>query len=176
MVVWGGVRSGNVDEVSDEAAYNPATRTWRTIASPPSGVLGGGGDGATWTGDAAVFWAGNSSHGPAAGAVYDPRTDSWERLPLGPLGPREAYASVWTGKELLIISGTEGDGFATPIAAAVDSRSRNVAEVRPVEADLRVRKRVPEDLFPAIHKRFRRVSTGGDAQHLRPDADRRDER
>jgi hypothetical protein len=67
-----------------------------------------------------VFWAGNSPDGPAAGGVYDPATDTWQRLPDGPLGPREGYVSVWTGTELLIIAGTAGDGFASPVAAAVD--------------------------------------------------------
>ena len=120
MLVWGGAaRSGHVKAATDAAAYNPATRTWRKIAPPPPGAGGG----ATWTGDAAAFWAGNAPDGPAVGAVYDPRTDAWRRLPAGPLGPREGYSSVWTGKELLIISGTEGDTLATPIAAAVDPRT-----------------------------------------------------
>ena len=120
LIAWGGVaRTGTVRPVSDGAAYNPATRTWRTIAPAPRGVLGVVGNGAAWTGKAAVFWAGNSPDGPATGAVYDPATDSWRRLPPGPLGPREGYSSVWTGKELLLISGTSGDGLATPSAAAV---------------------------------------------------------
>ena len=70
-----------------------------------------------------MFWAGNALEGPAVGAVYDPRTDTWRRLSAGPLGPREGYSSVWTGKELLIISGTRGDALATPVAAAVDPRT-----------------------------------------------------
>jgi hypothetical protein len=124
MIVWGGVtRTGAVRPASDGAAYDPATRAWRTIAPAPRGVLGVVGNGAAWTGRTAVFWAGNSPDGPAAGAVYDPAADTWRRLPSGPLGPREGYASVWTGKELLIISGTSGDGLASPAAAAVNPAS-----------------------------------------------------
>ena len=121
VIVWGGVsRGGNIEAVGDGAAYDPTHDSWRAIAPAPSGVLGGGGEAAAWTGEAAVFWAGNSPDGPAGGGVYDPATDTWGRLPEGPLGPREGYVSVWTGTELLIMAGTLGDGFASPVAAAVD--------------------------------------------------------
>lgn len=126
VIVWGGVaRSRNIEAVGDGAAYDPAQDSWRAIAQAPSGVLGGGGEGAAWAGAVAVFWAGNSPDGPAAGGVYDPAADTWERLPDGPLGPREGYVSVWTGTELLIIAGTLGDGFASPVAAAVDPVARS---------------------------------------------------
>ena len=101
----------------------PTTRAWRTIAAPPAGVLGDAGNGAVWTGTSAVFWAGNSPDGPAAGAVYDPAQNSWRLLPKGPLGAREGYSSEWTGKELLLIGGTSGDQIASPAAAAVDPRT-----------------------------------------------------
>ena len=122
MVVWGGVArgSGTPSAASDGAAYNPTTRQWRAIASPPSGVLGDAGNAAVWTGARAVFWAGNSSDGPAVGATYDPASDTWQRLPKGPLGAREGYASAWTGHELLLLGGTSGDQFARPVAAAVN--------------------------------------------------------
>lgn len=121
VIVWGGVTRGrNIEAVGDGAAYDPTQGSWRSIAVAPPGVLGGGGHAAAWTGEVAVFWAGNSPDGPAGGGLYDPATDTWERLPDGPLGPREGYVSAWTGTELLIIAGTLGDGFASPVAAAVD--------------------------------------------------------
>lgn len=127
VIVWGGVirppAFGTAEAAGDGAAYDPATNTWRAIATAPSGALGGGGNAAAWTSHSAVFWAGNSPDGPAGGAVYEPPTDSWRRLPDGPLGNREGYVSAWTGKELLIIGGTSGDGFASPVAAAVDPRT-----------------------------------------------------
>jgi hypothetical protein len=120
MIVWGGYSLGGTFTVNrDGAAYDPATNRWRRIRNAPAGVRGGGGTAAAWTGDVAIFWAGNSPDGPARGAVYDPAGDSWRKLPPGPLGPREGYVSAWTGDELLIIGGTEGDGFASPLAAAV---------------------------------------------------------
>jgi hypothetical protein len=108
----------------DGAAFNPATRTWRTLPAPPDPPLGAvTAAGSAWTGDTAVFWAGNSPDGPAHGAVYDPATDSWRKLPDGPLGIRDSYSSVWTGTELLIFGGNNGDTLATPFAAAVDPRT-----------------------------------------------------
>ncbi len=92
--------------------------------SAPDGPLGGvTAAGSVWTGDKAVFWAGNSPDGPAHGAVYDPLTDTWRTLPEGPLGVRDGYSSVWTGTELLIFGGFSGDTIATPSAAAVDPRT-----------------------------------------------------
>ncbi|MDP1793540.1 MAG: hypothetical protein Q8K63_05310 [Acidimicrobiales bacterium] len=140
LVIFGGVtRAGRADadaivEASDGAAYRPATRTWRLLSPPPQGVLGVVGSASAWTGDIAVFWAGNSPDGPAVGALYDPGTDSWQRLPAGPLGPREGYASVWTGQELLVIGGTSGDGIAEPTAAAIDPEKRTWRQLRGLDA------------------------------------------
>ena len=122
MIVWGGGRRGTnpePGEQSDGAAYDPATDSWRILAPAPEGVLGFP-EASVWTGDAALFWVGNSPDGPAAGALYDPESDSWERIPDGPLGPREGAASVWTGSELVLIGGTTGDQLARPVAAAFD--------------------------------------------------------
>jgi hypothetical protein len=125
MIVWGGVtRGATIEAASDGAAYDPAAGTWRSIASSPHGVLGGGGSASAWTGKRAVFWAGNSPDGPARGAVYNPATDRWVTLPRGPLGPREGYVSVWTGTELIVIGGTSGDTVASPVAAALSPRTR----------------------------------------------------
>jgi hypothetical protein len=67
-----------------------------------------------------VVWASNSPDGPVGTAAYDPATDSWRRLPAGPLGKRESFSSVWTGKELIVVGGNLGDTLAQPVAAALD--------------------------------------------------------
>ena len=122
MIIWGGTaRSGKIESGHEGAAYNPATRTWRTIAPSPPGMLGGAG--VAWTGDEMVVWASNSPDGPVGGAAYDPATDSWRRLPAGPLGRREGYASAWTGKELIVVGGSLGDTLAKPVAAALDPKT-----------------------------------------------------
>ncbi len=126
MLVWGGLSRAvatGIELVHDGAAYDPAAKSWRTIAPAPDGVVGLAGEGSAWTGEEAVFWAGNSPDGPAAGAVYNPDTDTWRALPAGPLTIREGYASAWTGSELVIMGGHSGRSFADPVAAAVDPRT-----------------------------------------------------
>jgi len=120
MIIWGGAaRSGTIEREYEGAAYNPATSTWRTIAPSPPGVQGGG-TGVVWTGNEIVVWASNSPDGPVGAAVYDLSTDSWRRLPSGPLGKREGYSSAWTGKELIVVGGSLGDTLAKPVAAALE--------------------------------------------------------
>jgi len=65
-----------------------------------------------------VVYVGNSPDGPAAAAVYDPRRNAWKRLPAGPLGVREQYASVWTGKEigLAVVNGAVWNGHEAFVA------------------------------------------------------------
>ncbi len=91
MIVWGGVSRGAHGQASarsDGAAYDPATGKWRRIADAPAGVLGGGGSAAAWTGSRMVVYVGNSPDGPAAAAAYDPRRNTWTRLPTGLSGSR----------------------------------------------------------------------------------------
>jgi hypothetical protein len=122
MIIWGGyARSEDVGQASDGAAYDPATRTWRTIASSPPGVQGSAA--VAWTGDEMLVWASNSPDGPVGSAAYDPSTDSWRRLPAGPLGKRESFSSVWTGEELIVVGGNLGDTLAKPVAAALAPES-----------------------------------------------------
>ena len=109
--------------MADGAAYDPAKDRWHPIASAPAHVLGGGGEASAWTGRLAVFWAGNAPDGPARGAAYRPATDRWRRFPAGPLGPREGYRSFWTGDELVILGGSQGDAVASPVGAALDPRA-----------------------------------------------------
>ncbi len=138
MIVWGGVTRppighGQARPDSDGAAYSPTANAWRTIARPPSGLLGGGGRAAAWTGHQMVLWVGNSPEGPAGAATYDPIKNSWTRLPRGPLGVREEYVSAWTGKELLIFGGHAGDSAAQPTAAALSPGTRSWRTLRALD-------------------------------------------
>jgi len=138
MIVWGGVNRpavlGSAAPRSDGAAYDPSTGRWRMIANSPSGVLGGGGPAAVWTGTRMVVFVGNSPDGPAAAGAYDPRSNTWRRLPKGPLGVRESYASVWTGRELLIFGGHSGDMPATPTAAALNPATGSWRRLKALDA------------------------------------------
>jgi hypothetical protein len=115
MVVAGGMARGV--SLADAAAYDPEGHSWRRIAPPPDHLSGGA---TVWTGDAVLAWTGNGLDGPVVSASYDPADDRWTRLPDGPLGPREGYASAWTGKELVIVGGHRGEAEGLPVAAALD--------------------------------------------------------
>jgi hypothetical protein len=101
MIAW---RSG--------LALNPATNTWRTIAPPPIPIRA---DEAITMTPYGVFVWGGCRPTPAAphcdevlsgdelsdGAIYNPETDSWAALPIGPLGSGDHPTAVWTGTEVL---------------------------------------------------------------------------
>ncbi len=124
MVVWGGRVPGK-EAATVGAAYDPATRKWRRIAAAPAGIRGDGPVAIAWTGREMLVWATSAAGvgGPVGTAAYNPVSDTWRRLPAGPLGRREGFVSVWTGKELIVIGGAAGDRRATPVAAALSLRT-----------------------------------------------------
>ena len=104
MIGWGGGCCG--DAWSDGSAYDPQTASWRKLArsplAPAQHPLG------AWTGDRLILVVSgvdpdNGKPYPASfarAASYDPRTDSWRRLPSPP--PGAGGAAVWDGRELLV--------------------------------------------------------------------------
>jgi hypothetical protein len=108
MIGWGGGCCG--DAWSDGSAYDPATNSWRKLArsplAPAQHALG------AWTGRRLILVV--SGVDPDSGrpyppsfaraASYDPRTDSWRRLPSPPRGA--GGVAVWDGHELLVAGAT----------------------------------------------------------------------
>jgi hypothetical protein len=90
VIVWGG-RVGLM-ALSDGAAYNPATDTWRMITPNSWGHPGAH---AVWTGTEMIVLAKNG------GAAYNPVTDTWRDLPLRQSGSGSFLAPVWTGDQLI---------------------------------------------------------------------------
>jgi N-acetylneuraminic acid mutarotase len=90
---------------ADAAAYNPATRTWRTLPPLPAPRKNAT---VTWTGSEVVVVAGQPAIGQsrpyAGGVAYNPATDSWRPLPAMPAG-RIGHTAVWTGRQLLVWGG-----------------------------------------------------------------------
>ena len=102
VLVWGGNRG--LLFLQDGAAYNPATRSWRSLAPNqwafPSTV-------STWTGDHFVVLAKNS------GATYDPAANTWHDLPSLPDQSNGSFVGItWTGHELLGLVQSPGDTIA----------------------------------------------------------------
>jgi len=116
LLVWGGwgTEGGGTRDVarSGGAAYNPSTRTWRTLGAAPleirrtlSGRTYFEGAG-TWTGSELVVLVGQSlgTERPLIGAAYDPVRDTWRLLPDGS-GLASAAAAVWTGTSVALVGG-----------------------------------------------------------------------
>jgi len=101
LLFWGGEdeSSSGVPAGEPGHAYNPESNTWRTIsASPKSAAYGAA---AVWTGEEALICCGARS---VTMAAYDPARDSWRSLAEAPLSGEYAEA-VWTGSEMLVITG-----------------------------------------------------------------------
>ena len=128
IIVWGGVSGTYGKEARrDGAIYNPVTDRWHRIRSAPTGVIGGGGHAAAWTGSAPSSGPGTPSkarraapsttRGPTAGGSCRADRSALAR-DTSPRGP---------GSELVVIGGSSGDGLVHPIAAAVDPEDPNLA-------------------------------------------------
>lgn len=94
-----------------------------------------------WTGEELLIWGGSDGRQERFfddGAAYDPKTDTWRRLPEVPIGAR-APLSVWTGREF-IVWGT---------AIRMHPRPRDGAAFDPAENSWRTIAKAPIELTDA---------------------------
>jgi hypothetical protein len=115
-------------------AFNPATKTWRRLkASVPGGTI-------VWTGREAIGWGGGCCGDAwSGGAAYNPRSDTFRRLPHSPLAPSQEPIGAWDGHEvLLFVSGLTPDGKPYPArlarAAAYNPRTNRWRRIAPLPA------------------------------------------
>ena len=104
------------------AAYNPKTRSWRSIASMPWPVVGGT---AVWDGTEMLVIAGRRA------LAYNPATDRWRGLPRMRY-PRWGEAAVWDGKQLLVWGGgtvRSGGKVAPPHGEAFDPHTNRWSQL-----------------------------------------------
>lgn len=117
LLVWG-TALRVADRPRDGAAFDPATDSWRTIPVAPIELTDAT---AVWTGkEMIVFGAalrgGNAPESETAiGAAYDPRTDSWRRIPDSPLSP-QASTAAWDGTEMVAWDYLLGSAAYDPVA------------------------------------------------------------
>jgi N-acetylneuraminic acid mutarotase len=108
MIGWGGGCCG--DAWSGGSAYDPAAKSWRTLArsplAPSQGPIG------TWTGHELILLvsgiqAVDGKPAPARlarAAAYDPATDTWRRIAPPPTpDARFGGTAVWDGREVLVV-------------------------------------------------------------------------
>jgi N-acetylneuraminic acid mutarotase len=108
MIIWGG---GN-DDLNTGGRYDPATDNW-TATSTNSAPEARGAHTAVWTGSEMIVWGGFNVPNDAflnTGGRYDPATDSWTATSTNS-APENRYlhTAVWTGSDMIIWGGAEGD-------------------------------------------------------------------
>jgi hypothetical protein len=129
MIVWGGGSGSGLR--ADGAAYDPISETWRVI--PPAPLAPRAAHVAVWTGEEMIVWGGSRPLRPLRegeerpfydGAAYDPRRDTWRRIPptrlLAPppavrdviqAGAERNLNAVWTGEEMIVWGPTGGASY-----------------------------------------------------------------
>ncbi|MGP3963824.1 Kelch repeat-containing protein [Nonomuraea sp. 3N208] len=118
MLVWAGLtredQAIQVRAVTDGAAYDPASDSWRRIADMP--LSGREGMAAAWTGQSVLCWGGRAIGEREQlfgdGAAYDPQTNRWTSLAEAPIGARTGAAAAWTGREMVVWAG-QGESTET---------------------------------------------------------------
>jgi N-acetylneuraminic acid mutarotase len=109
LVVWGGFGGS---PLNTGGRYDPALDRW-TPTSTAGAPAGRNGHAVVWTGSELIVWGGFADGEYLdSGGRYDPATDSW--APISAIGAPSArntldQALVWTGTELLVWGGFDGN-------------------------------------------------------------------
>ncbi|WP_160164532.1 Kelch repeat-containing protein [Pedosphaera parvula] len=111
MIVWGGYDNGIY--LNDGAMYDPASNTWSSVTTSGAPVIRDA-PVAIWTGTEMIIWGGynnNGTHYLGDGAKYNPNTDTWTPMATAnaPVA-RYFHTAVWTGTEMIVWGGSNGDG------------------------------------------------------------------
>jgi hypothetical protein len=106
LVMWGGNGgTGDPPHFDDGWLLDAMTSTWSRM--PPSPLSGRSQPAVAWTGTEVLIWGGwsGTDRGEplASGAAFDPGTGDWRTLPDPPGDWDGLVASVWTGRELIVI-------------------------------------------------------------------------
>jgi N-acetylneuraminic acid mutarotase len=118
MIVWGGSDSGanGITIYADGALYEPVADAWTAMNPAPGADSAPYGVAAVWTGSELLVWgefvpAGLLSQNKQPSAprmlAYDPGANTWTTLANdGQPSWRSAFATVWTGSEMIVWGGT----------------------------------------------------------------------
>jgi N-acetylneuraminic acid mutarotase len=132
LIVWGGS-----PDSGDGASYEPNQGTWTPIAASPLAPARWLHVG-VWTGQKLLVWGGwcGRLFSPCAGgAAFDPSTGEWEAVDTAAAPQsRGMTTAVWTGHEMLIWGGVNGDRAVINSAGAYDPVAKKWREVNTVDA------------------------------------------
>ena len=116
MIVWGGAYyNASYHFLNDGGVYNSAGNSWRAV-STTGAPLERWEHTAVWTGVEMIVWGGfysdGSSHYLNDGGRYNPAGNSWTTVSAtGAPGARLQHTAVWTGSEMIVRGGTNGQSF-----------------------------------------------------------------
>jgi hypothetical protein len=118
VLVWGGFDGSWLGDgsLSDGAAFDPATATWRALPAAPGEPFAP--LTSVWTGSEAIFWGSVRGDGHGPGLAFDPATDAWRTIARAPAPMEDSVTAVWTGEEMLVLGGA--GRVSLPNAAAYD--------------------------------------------------------
>jgi hypothetical protein len=114
MIVWGG-NTATTSYAKTGGRYNPALNNWTATSIGPNVPDGRNYHTAVWTGTEMIVWGGNIAASTFAntGGRYNPSTDGWLATSIGASVPtaRYTHTAIWTGTQMIVWGGTEGDNF-----------------------------------------------------------------
>lgn len=125
LIVWGGFEGTLC--LGDGAIYDPQTDTWSAISSSNAPTARAS-TSVVWTGEEMIVWGGvdmsiDDSENQIStylgdGAAYNPTTDTWRDLSEeNAPSARRGFFQVWTGSQLLIWGGYNGEEYLSDGAA-----------------------------------------------------------
>ncbi len=107
MIIWGGYANTQ----TDGGRYDPSADTWKPISTEDASSLRAGHT-LVWTGTEMIVWGGRGGSYPFpqnGGARYNPATDTWMPITYEDApSPRESHTAVWTGTEMIVWGGQDG--------------------------------------------------------------------
>ena len=115
MIIWGG--DGGTVSLDNGARYNLSLNNWMSITTS-NAPFARYGHSAIWTGNEMIIWGGfNSGNTPPylnTGAKYYPISDSWVAITTTNVpSARYYHTAIWTGTEMIIWGGYNGNDLNT---------------------------------------------------------------
>ena len=112
MIVWGGYNG--TASLNTGGRYDPSHDTWSATSTGVNVPSARSSNTAIWTGEEMIVWggAGTEESGLAFrdGAAYKPATNTWRVIGNAPVHAGARFTAVWTGKEMIVWGGPEGEG------------------------------------------------------------------
>ncbi len=134
VIVWGGEQRTGDEEpylkaYQDGGIFHLSTRTWEYLPAP-GGILGRGSHHlALWIGDGLFIWGGRGDDSvdlaPSGGVLRLEDPPRWEPTSGEARHVANITRAVWTGEEVLLWGGSQGNGPVTDTGAAYRPETRS---------------------------------------------------